>query len=702
MSLVVNSRGVRERYLSAVVAVQQMLLERSAGPDFANILPILGAAAGADRAYFYGARTGPAGPTVVSLRSQWTRPGIPRDDELTDVSAILIDSAMPDVAEKLRRGQEVNGLTSDMVGGFREILDATQVLSVLLLPVLPDGEFAGLLGFDHCSTSTPWSAEEVELLRAAATAVAVAIGRERAEARLDDALHRLQRHIDQSPLAVVEWDHELRVTFWSHQAEAIFGWTAAEVMSRPWPEWRFVHDDDQPRVRQIAEGLARGTTPRSVSFNRNYTKSGEVRHCEWYNSILRKPDGTPSSTLSLVLDVTERVRTEEELRRSQSLAANNEKMAALGQMASGVAHDFNNALTVILGKTELALSKPDLPERARMLLREVLAAGTDAAGTVKRMQQFVRNQPVVAPRRSVDLTAVARAVLDEVRGRWSELAHDATRHIEFQEELGGPAVIAAEPREIRELITAVIANAIDAMPNGGTLSVGTAISGGRAVLTIRDTGFGMSPETLRRCFEPFFTTKGIEAAGLGLAVSWSTARRLGGELRAESLPSEGTTVTLTIAQAGGTSVAHPVASPAGPIGLHILVIDDRVDVTHTVCQMLGLLGHRAEAVATGQEGIDRVAGEQFDAVITDLGMPFMDGRAVAALIKDIRPTLPVLLLTGWADELSGADAIPPGVDAVIGKPISIEQLRAALGTVATGGHAGEKRVPSLSGITGPP
>ncbi|MBX7106233.1 MAG: PAS domain S-box protein [Gemmataceae bacterium] len=676
----------RERYLAAVVAVQKMLLERKAGDHFLNLLSILGQAAGADRVYYYRGFYAPEGDFHAGLMSEWTRPGVAPDTDLADLADIPVGRMMPDVYATFLRGDPVAAVTANTHGVFRELLETTGVKSVLLLPVIIDGAVAGVFGYDNCAEARPWKDDEIDLLRAACGAVAVAIERERAEARLLTAQSKLDRHIQQSPLGIIEWDEEFRVAFWSKQAEVIFGWKSSEIVGRGWPDWKFVHEDDAAEVARISDRLMKGTTPYSISFNRNYARDGTVRNCEWYNSVLRDAAGRVRSTLSLVLDVTERVRARQELQRAQAQAAQTEKMAALGQMASGIAHDFNNALTVILGKAELLLTKKELPEKVANTLREILTAGTDAAATVRRMQQFVRNRPSAAHVEPVDLTSLAREVIELTRHRWSDQALARGASITLTTDLSGPACVAADPSELRELAMNLIFNAVDALPRGGILVVETGAEAGRAYLRVGDTGDGMDPDTVRRCFEPFFTTKGIDGTGLGLTVSWSIAQRLGGELAVDSRPGAGSTFTLWLPEAVGPIAAKPTVPKASTKALRVLLIDDREDVARTMANLLSQLGHMPTSANGGAEGLTQLQRHPFDVVITDLAMPGMDGRAVAERAQLIRPGTPVLLLTGWADELNANGELPAGVSRVLAKPLSIDKLQETLSAVTQPGN----------------
>jgi PAS domain S-box-containing protein len=676
-----TSSSTRERYLSALVTVQQLLLRRQTGEHFCHLLPVLGEVAGAGRVYYFENHLGDHGCRLMSMRAEWCRPGIVSNNFLVSLQNIPAAQAFPEAYEVLRNGQALSGPRAEMPANVQTMMDATGARSIVLLPIEVDGQLHGVIGFDNCTAETPWRPDEVDLLRGAAGAMAVAIERHRAESQFRELADKLNSYIEKSPLGVIEWDQDFRIASWSHRAEEMFGWRAEEVLGKTWSEWHFVYDEDVPRVTTVTRNLSLGSTPFSFSHNRNYLKSGGVGWFDWYNSVIRAADGTIKSTLSLVLDVTERVQAEEEVRRSMAQAAQTEKMAALGQMASGVAHDFNNALTVIIGKTELLLARSSLDDKTRTTLHEILTAGLDAAATVRRMQQFVRARGGDIDREIVDLGRLLREVSEFTRLRWSDQALARGAVIELGIEQTVPALVRAEPSELRDILTNLIFNAVDAMPRGGRLTLAAGVEHGRAYFRVADTGVGMDAETRKRCCEPFFTTKGVEGTGLGLAVSWSVAQRLGGEFIIESEPNHGTTVTMWLPAVSATMTnASPRDSTvsAGP-PRRILVIEDHHEVNTTLCHMLRQLNHEAIATPSGADGLSELQRSAFDMVITDLGMPGLDGWEVARQVKLHAPTLPVILLTGWADQLQANGDGPTGVDLILAKPVSLEQLRGAIG-----------------------
>ncbi|MDE2450747.1 MAG: response regulator [Gammaproteobacteria bacterium] len=403
----------------------------------------------------------------------------------------------------------------------------------------------------------------------------------------------------------------------------------------------------------------------------------------------------------------------ENLRQSQERVVQQERLRALGQMASGVAHDINNAISPIALYTESLLEREaGLSERARAYLTTIQTAIHDVARTVSRMREFYRPQEAQAALAKVELDRVVRGVVELTQARWRDLPQERGAVIELHTELVNPAamVMGAE-NEIRDALTNLIFNAADAMPDGGTLTVRTTrgmrqpkregvsdgpLAAGAAELPIEmvclevsDTGVGMDPETRRRCLEPFFTTKGERGTGMGLAMVYGMTQRHRAELEIDSAPGKGTTVRLVFpaatSSADETGKQLVLGLPLRP--LRVLIVDDDPLIIESLRETLRGDGHHVTAAEGGQAGIDafeaaRARGEPFELVITDLGMPYIDGRRVSATIKSASPHTPVVLLTGWGQRLTAENQVPPHVDRVLNKPPRLLELRAALAELA--------------------
>ena len=382
-------------------------------------------------------------------------------------------------------------------------------------------------------------------------------------------------------------------------------------------------------------------------------------------------------------------RAYDDLRASQKQVMQQERLSALGQMASGIAHDINNAISPVSLYTEALLTKEDsLSPRARSQLEVIQRAIDDIAQTVSRMGEFYRqreSQQVLTP---VDLNSLVGQVVALTRARWSDMAQQRgvaiTVHTELASEL--PPVAAVES-QVRDALVNLVFNAVDAMPEGGPIRIRTRLkSEGAAqsvLLEVQDDGVGMDDDTKRRCLEPFFTTKGARGTGLGLAMVYGIARRHGAELEIDSAPGKGTLIRLWFAVTSPLVAAPAVVNFDPPEPRRILINDDDPLLLRTLRETLEADGHAVTSVGGGQAGIDvfqraEADGAPFSVVITDLGMPHVDGRRVAATIKASSPDTRVIMLTGWGKNLVAEGDLPAGVDAIISKPPRISELRSAL------------------------
>ena len=392
----------------------------------------------------------------------------------------------------------------------------------------------------------------------------------------------------------------------------------------------------------------------------------------------------------------------DDLRRSQQTTMQQERLRALGQIASGIAHDINNAISPVSLYTESLLERePNLSERARSYLTTIQRAIEDVAGTVARMREFYRQREPQLSLSRVDLNIIVQQALQLTQARWADLPQRKGVMIEVRTELSPvPAQIMVAEGEMRDALTNLIFNAVDAMPEGGTLTIRTrrvepAAADGdlRIHIEVSDTGAGMDEATQRRCLEPFFTTKGERGSGLGLAMVYGMVTRHSAELQVDSSLGHGSTFRVIFAAAGELG-PEPASHPGTvePRPLRILLIDDDPLLIQSLQEVLVADGHDVTTANGGQAGIDAfVAANQtplpFDAVVTDLGMPYVDGRRVAAAVKSACATTPVILLTGWGQRLVAEDDVPPHVDRVLNKPPRLLDLRAALHDLTAAGGA---------------
>jgi signal transduction histidine kinase len=407
----------------------------------------------------------------------------------------------------------------------------------------------------------------------------------------------------------------------------------------------------------------------------------------------------------LTAELENRVRTRtrelehsnEALRQAQQALIQQERLRALGQMASGIAHDINNAISPISLYTESLLEREaNLSDRTRDYLLTIQRAIDDVAQTVSRMREFYRPRESQLRQTDVDVNVLVQQVITLTRARWSDQPQRRGVMIELTTGLAAqlPSIHGAES-EIRDALTNLIFNSVDAMPKGGVIEVrtsttATSASEGRAVsqyvqLEVSDNGIGMDEETRRRCLEPFFTTKGERGSGLGLAMVYGMTQRHGATLEIDSEFGTGTTMRLLFplgtTRSGSMAKGQALSIPGR--SLHLLIIDDDPALLESLGNTLREDGHHITVAGGGQAGIEafysaRQTVEAFDVVITDLGMPYVDGRQVISSVRAVSPDTPIILLTGWAQRQLADNEPPPPADRLLSKPPRLSELRTAL------------------------
>ncbi len=464
-------------------------------------------------------------------------------------------------------------------------------------------------------------------------------------------------------------DPEGRIMWSNSAAGAVSGHPKGAMIGQPFV--RLIEESDRETAlenfRRVLAGEQRTVELRIV------TRVGGLRHVLMDLTPL-VIEGRTTGVLSITRDITEQ-------KQERERAAQADKLRALGQLASGVAHDFNNALAAILGRAQLLRRSTQDTEVVRNL-DIIQTAAEDAAATVRRIRSFAHQSPG-EEFTLLEVGALLRDAVEITRTRWENDAR--ARGLRYDVELdAGCDNLHAHARgnasELREVFVNLVVNAIDAMPGGGRLSIECRTRGGRVQLLFADTGAGMTEEVRARIFEPFYTTKGMNGTGLGLFVSYGIVERHLGHISVSSAPGHGTTFTIelpAVEPAAPSDAGAELVSAAHSSGsLSVLVVDDEEAVRETLAEMLVSLGHRATVVEGGAEALALLEDARFDLVFTDLSMPEMDGIEVAREIRR-RAGLPVVIVTGYGKDAlrsHGAGAAA----AVIGKPFDFEQVEEVL------------------------
>lgn len=399
-----------------------------------------------------------------------------------------------------------------------------------------------------------------------------------------------------------------------------------------------------------------------------------------YRTYLRAVETSAAQAEQAERHVEELSRYITEQERIREQFSQMEKLSALGELASGVAHDFNNTLAGILGRAQLLLRTKD-QEKIERGLRLIIRSAEDGAKTVKRIQDFARQ------RHGHDFAPIAvdqllLEVSEFTRPRWKGVAQASDVHIELDLQVERGLYLLGDESELREVLVNMVFNSVDAMPDGGRLTLAAREVDGSIEISVRDTGVGMTPDVRARIFDPFFTTKGKAGLGLGLAVSYGIIRRHEGSVSVESQPGSGTTIVIVLNQAEPDEGEGRVEIDQKRVADEysdawrgrILVVDDEQLVRELLQDILVNLGFEVVAVSNGVEGVQAFVNTHFDAVFTDLGMPGMSGWELARSIREHDSTVPIAVVTGWGEVVGSKEQKEAGVNWIVAKPFTTTQI----------------------------
>ncbi len=372
--------------------------------------------------------------------------------------------------------------------------------------------------------------------------------------------------------------------------------------------------------------------------------------------------------------------TVEMLEKTQEQLSRGARLKGLGQMAAGVVNDFNNFLTKIVGIIEIVEAvqiKAIAP-----YMDQLKAAATDATSAVKRLRYFYEVSSEAKESESVDLNVVIAETLELTRPRLRGEYFNSNAAIRIETELGELPLVVGEPSEFREVLTNLIFNSCDAMPNGGTILITSSLQDDCVVLEIKDNGSGMTAEVLDQCLDPFFSTKNELGTGLGLALADGLMQRYGGVMRMSSIPCAGTTVELRFMIAIEEPRNPDCPSEFDTKRLKIMIVDDEKEIGYFMTRFLERDNHYVEFKSNSREALERIREGNFDLIIADRAMPDIGGDELARRVKTLKGNEKFIMATGFGDLMLAASETPDGVDMVLPKPVSQESLRRALEKVA--------------------
>lgn len=646
----------RDSILEAVSHGASQLVAAADWRDVApHFLQKLGEASGVGRSYLFENGVREDGRLITHQRFEWAAPGVtPELDNQVMQGMCFEDVGLERLAAMNARNEPFTGRVKDMPAAERSFFEAQGIKTLITVPVFVGGEWWGIIGFDDCATEREWSAAETDALRTAATLVAAAIERERAEATLREHEQKLRAVFDTALDAIFITNDDRRYVDVNPAGCELIGVSRSDLIGR-----------------RVDEFLPPERLEHVVAIWDEYIQAGPVRE-EWETM---RPDGTviiseasarpnfvPGLHIAFLRDITDKKRLESELLNAQ-------KLESLGRLAGGVAHDFNNLLTGITGYATLLLERTNDDPQLRRDLGEIKRAADRAAELTKQLLAFGRRQ-MLEPR-PLDLNAV----LAETGGLLRRLLRDNVE-LEFlpASELG---IVHADPGQIERVIVNLAVNAGNAMPHGGRLTIETRDAAeGSVELIVSDTGVGMDDETLSQIFEPFFTTRD-EGVGLGLASVYGIVHQSGGEVTVESTPGAGSvfTVRLPSVLEPAAELAPASAPDARPGSETILLVEDERVVRDLTRRVLERQGYTVLACGDGEEAVTLAERDdrKIHLLLTDVVMPGLRGYEVARQVATTRPEIKILYMSGYAEEALIDRPALAGC-ALIEKPFAVDAL----------------------------
>lgn len=496
-------------------------------------------------------------------------------------------------------------------------------------------------------------------------------------------LERVLSSISPDVFMVVTPDRKIAMC--NSSVKPMFGYTPEEVINKT-TDLLYFDRRIEHRKGEIFDRLQ--TFGFHVGYATGRRNNGETFPLEIVTGDL---SGHPGAVV-LVRDISERKRAEQalnvtnrelesalrQLRDTQKQIIEQERLRVLGQMASYIAHEFNNALTPILGFAEMILDTPKImndPKELNDYIRDIHTAARDAGAVVRRLSQFYRQSDPSVNVGPVILNEAIAETISMTKPKWKTEAQAMGRSIQINTDLGDVPLVPYSSEEMHEVLTNLIFNAVDAMTNGGVITISTRSEEDNVILRVADTGTGMDQETVDHCLEPFFTAKGPSGTGLGLAVVTSIIRRHHGDIKIETAPGQGTTFifTMPIFKRGTFREKATLAElPTGKI--RILVVDDEPLVRKVVARYLESEGHSIEVAENGNEAFDVFQKNAFDLILTDWAMPEMNGSQLATAVKKIAPHMPIIMMTGVDSAVWDSRTNDQAVTMIIRKPLTRDAL----------------------------
>jgi PAS domain S-box-containing protein len=549
----------------------------------------------------------------------------------------------------------------DLTSSDRELFQGG-VRSFLVFPLEYKGKVIGTVNFGSKETNH-FSENQFPFIFQIAPGLAISIKNYMLLNQIRESEERYRTVVERGLDGVLLIGEDYRLKYANEMLAKIVGCTRGELVGSDFRN--FLDGESRQLVTDNYLRRQRGEEiPLRYEFN-IIRKDDQVRNVEISSTVIKDSKGH-MNTIAFIKDITEQKKMEDRLLQT-------EKLRSLGEMANGVAHDFNNALAAILGNAQLMLFTAK-DEEQKGMLQTIEKVAKSGAQTVRRLQDFTRKR-IQQAYLKMDINATVKEAIEITRPKWKDDAQGRGIDIEVAAKCEEIPSVKGNASELKEVITNMIFNAIEAMPRGGKIELRTFQKKRDICLQISDQGMGMTEEVRKKIFEPFFTTKPFTNTGLGLSMSYGIIKRFGGEIEVESKIGKGSTFTIFLpVDSEGKEEVEPFLPARKSKEAKILVIDDEESVRNVLAQILSQMNHQVTVAENGERGIQLFKEKKFDLVLTDLGMPGLSGWEVCKVIKSISPRFPVGMITGFGGNVDKVKIREAGLDFVISKPFDFNQI----------------------------
>ncbi|MHA1672326.1 MAG: hybrid sensor histidine kinase/response regulator [Promethearchaeota archaeon] len=649
--------------------VSHILLEDS-DLSFQNVLQLLGNVTNVSRAYIF--EIDNEKQIMFNIfeyisPEELKSPDNPRgiEPELENLQDLPLDT-FPDWINILHKKNLIivdDVSTCDFLPQSKEILMEQQIRALIVAPLFIDGELKGFVGFDECKGQRNWTQQEIEFLESNVENLANYMKTK----ALQSALQKYKDLVDYAPIGIFITSSTGKVLELNEEMARIVGASSKEEAIKNFTQLaRDLYADPKDRTRFLQEITKTGNV-RNFSYLAKKLK-GETM---WLNSTVKIREKYPDGTF-LMDGFTSDISKQ---KQAEKIILEQERLSAIGEFASSVAHDFNNTLQGILGNIELALLESFDNADIHDYMDTIKKLSMDAASRIRQLQRFAGKRISPSDHQSLEINEIINDAIIQTRHLWKDFALKEGNLITIEKNLEPNVIISGNAGELRSALFNIIKNSVQAMPKGGTLTFLTYSTEAHVHLVITDTGIGMNEEVKTRIFQPFFSTKGFsQGKGLGMSGVYSTIQEHHGTIRIkDSQPGKGTSIEIILEKIQ-IELEKPQLESVSNQQARILWVDDEEVIREFAVKSLNKFQHIIDVAQSGEDALIYLEQNKYDLLITDVGMPGMTGWDLSLKIKDKYPEMQIAVITGWGNEITPKKVEKYQVQHILSKPVEIQQL----------------------------